>query len=319
MVPFRVVVLFAVNIIFTQRILRSLHPNFGWHPITTKLFFVIVISVPMIIIWNIASLTVTFFTLNPRSIAITKNLLLFGSCWTLFLCLFPAIFVTLATAIPSPTPVEKFGSGRFRMKCIVLITAVALLAVGAITRLLGAVIEKPITAPSHLFSKPVFYTTGFMLEIIVVYGYLFLRVDLRFWVPDGTGSLVATGARGSYTVKSEEEDDEENLVGDEKLRAASSLYSKLYADVNTNMVLNPDVRVSSVQQVSAAMEDITTQTKGEVVGTRVESGSEDVVLYAFRVERGGDLDANGMPRPPPRTETWMARERNAGVDTQEFL
>ncbi|KAF7903987.1 hypothetical protein EAF00_001321 [Botryotinia globosa] len=219
-----VVVLFAVNVIFTQRILRATHPNIGWNPIVSKTFFAILISVPFIIFWNIISLTISFFTLNPRSLETTKNLLLFGSCWTLFLSLFPAIFVTLATAIPSSTLVEKIGAGRFRMKPIILMLATALLVTGAITRLLGAVIEKPISAPSHLFSKPVFYTTGFMLEIIVVYGYPFLRVDLRFWVPNGTGSLAAQGSAGSYTVKSE--DDEEKLVdgsGDEGKSRATSL------------------------------------------------------------------------------------------------
>ncbi|KAK6610574.1 hypothetical protein H4I96_02172 [Botrytis cinerea] len=297
-----VVVLFAVNVVFTQRILRATHPNIGWNPIVSKAFLAILISVPMIIFWNIISLTISFFTLNPRSIQTTKNLLLFGSCWTLFLSLFPAIFVTLATAIPSSTPVEKFGAGRFRMKPIILITATALLVTGAITRLLGAVIEKPISAPSHLFSKPVFYTTGFMLEILVVYGYLFLRVDLRFWVPNGTGGPTAQGSAGSYTVKSE--DDEEKLVdgsGDEgKLRARSSLYEKLYGNVVIG--LDTNVPVSSAE-------------KGEIFGTQVESPSEDVVLYAFRVGSSED----DMPRRPPRATSWAEKSGGVGPDAQEFM
>ncbi|KAM3151461.1 hypothetical protein ABEW05_008172 [Botrytis cinerea] len=310
-----VVVLFAVNVVFTQRILRATHPNIGWNPIVSKAFLAILISVPMIIFWNIISLTISFFTLNPRSIQTTKNLLLFGSCWTLFLSLFPAIFVTLATAIPSSTPVEKFGAGRFRMKPIILITATALLVTGAITRLLGAVIEKPISAPSHLFSKPVFYTTGFMLEILVVYGYLFLRVDLRFWVPNGTGGPTAQGSAGSYTVKSE--DDEEKLVdgsGDEgKLRARSSLYEKLYGNVVIG--LDTNVPVSSAEKVSAAIADLSMNSRGEIFGTQVESPSEDVVLYAFRVGSSED----DMPRRPPRATSWAEKSGGVGPDAQEFM
>ncbi|ATZ48615.1 hypothetical protein BCIN_03g08060 [Botrytis cinerea B05.10] len=310
-----VVVLFAVNVVFTQRILRATHPNIGWNPIVSKAFLAILISVPMIIFWNIISLTISFFTLNPRSIQTTKNLLLFGSCWTLFLSLFPAIFVTLATAIPSSTPVEKFGAGRFRMKPIILITATALLVTGAITRLLGAVIEKPISAPSHLFSKPVFYTTGFMLEILVVYGYLFLRVDLRFWVPNGTGGPTAQGSAGSYTVKSE--DDEEKLVdgsGDEgKLRARSSLYEKLYGNVVIG--LDTNVPVSSAEKVSAAIADLSMNSRGEIFGTQVESPSEDVVLYAFRVGSSED----DMPRRPPRATSWAEKSGGVGTDAQEFM
>ncbi|THV50976.1 hypothetical protein BGAL_0128g00110 [Botrytis galanthina] len=310
-----VVVLFAVNVIFTQRILRATLPNIGWNPIVSKAFLAILVSVPFIIFWNIISLTISFFTLNPRSLQTTKNLLLFGSCWTLFLSLFPAIFVTLATAIPSSTPVEKFGAGRFRMKPIILMLATALLVTGAITRLLGAVIEKPISAPSHLFSKPVFYTTGFMLEIIVVYGYLFLRVDLRFWVPNGTGGPTAPGSAGSYTVKSE--DDEEKLVdgsGDEgKLRARSSLYEKLYGNVVIG--LDTNIPVSSAEKVSAAIADLSMSTRGEIFGTQVESPSEDVVLYAFRV--GGSED--GMPRRPPRATSWAEKSGGVGDNVEEFM
>ncbi|TGO36634.1 hypothetical protein BHYA_0119g00240 [Botrytis hyacinthi] len=310
-----VVVLFAVNVIFTQRILRATHPNIGWNPVVSKAFLAILISVPFIIFWNIISLTISFFTLNPRSLETTKNLLLFGSCWTLFLSLFPAIFVTLATAIPSSTPVEKFGAGRFRMKPIILMLATALLVTGAITRLLGAVIEKPISAPSHLFSKPVFYTTGFMLEIIVVYGYLFLRVDLRFWVPDGAGGPVAQGSAGSYTVKSE--DDEEKLVdgsGDEgKSRAPSSLYEKLYGNVVIG--LDTNIPVSSAEKVSAAIADLSMSTRGEIFGTQIESPSEDVVLYAFRV--GGSED--GMPRRPPRATSWAEKSGGVGANAEEFI
>ncbi|TGO89207.1 hypothetical protein BPOR_0120g00150 [Botrytis porri] len=310
-----VVVLFAVNVIFTQRILRATHPNIGWNPIVSKAFLAILISVPFIIFWNIISLTISFFTLNPRSLETTKNLLLFGSCWTLFLSLFPAIFVTLATAIPSSTPVEKFGAGRFRMKPIILMLATALLVTGAITRLLGAVIEKPLSAPSHLFSKPVFYTTGFMLEIIVVYGYLFLRVDLRFWVPNGKGSPIAAGSAGAYTVKSE--DDEEKLVdglGDgREPRAPSSLYEKLYGNVVIG--LDTNVPVSSAEKVSAAIADLSMSTRGEIFGTQVQSPSEDVVLYAFRV--GGSED--GMPMRPPRAISWAEKSGGRGNNVEEFM
>ncbi|ESZ91706.1 hypothetical protein SBOR_7901 [Sclerotinia borealis F-4128] len=311
-----VVVLFAVNIIFTQRILRAIHPHIGWNPIVSKVFLAILISVPLIIFWNIISLTTSFFTLNPRSLEITKNLLLFGSCWTLFLSSFPAIFVTLSTSFPSSTSVEKFGHGRFRMKCIILMLATGLLVTGAITRLLGAVIEKPISAPSHLFSKAVFYTTGFMLEILVVYGYLFLRVDLRFWVPNGVGSPAAAGGPGSYTVKTDE--DEEKLFGgddDAKLRATSSLYEKLYGDVVIGIDTNAPI--SSVAQVSAAITGLNVSTGGEVVGTQVESGDGEVVLYAFRVEKEGGGD--GMPRVPPRSSKWMEKSRSGGAEPDEFM
>ncbi|KAM3077193.1 hypothetical protein ACMFMG_003343 [Clarireedia jacksonii] len=280
-----VVVLFAVNIIFTQRIIRAKHPAVGWDPLVSKLFLIILISVPFIIFWNIISLTTSFFTLNEKSLKTTKNLLLFGSCWTLFLSIFPALWVSLATAIPSPTPVEKFGVGRFRTKCIILILATAALATGSITRLLGALIEKSINQPSHLFSKPVFYTTGFMLEIIVVYSYLFARVDLRFWVPNG-----ATGP-GDYTVKVES--DQEKLVG-----------NVIEAKMGVSSVDYEGAR-SMEDQVRLAVEKLNLETGGNVIGLPVESEDRDIILYAFRQAENLNDDS---PRRPPRS-SWLGKSK----------
>ncbi|PQE29168.1 family c-likeg- -coupled receptor protein [Rutstroemia sp. NJR-2017a BBW] len=290
-----VVVLFAVNIIFTQRIIRAKHPAIGWNPLVSKFFLIMLISVPLIIFWNIISLTVSFFTLNEKSLRTTKNLLLFGGCWTLFLSIFPAIFVSLATAIPSPSTVEKFGTGRFRTKCIILVLATAALATGAITRLLGAVLERPIDQPSHLFSKPVFYTTGFMLEIIVVYSYLFTRVDLRFWVPNG-----ATGP-GDYTVKTES--DQEKLVGntiEEKTEAPSADY---------------DGARSMEDQVRLAVERLNVDTRGQVIGLPVKSDDSEIILYAFKQTE--DLD-DGFPRRPPRSSVWMGKSRLSDAPDPEY-
>ena len=200
--------LFAVNVIFTQRILRAIHPYFGWNPTVSKFFFALLASVPMIIVWNIISLTVSFFTLNPKTLNTSHHLLFFGGSYNLFLCMFPIFVVGLASSIPSPTPMEKFGAGRFRYKVILLLFASFILSVGTLIRLIGAAWVFPIDAPGLIDRKATFYTTGFMLEIIVVFVYAVGRIDLKFHVPDG-----CTGP-GDYSRSSEKQEDEENLFQD---------------------------------------------------------------------------------------------------------
>lgn len=80
---------------------------------------------------------------------------------------------------------EKFGTGRFRNKVVILLYSAATLSVGGVFRLLSVSIEKPIDQPPWFDSKAAFYLSGFTLEIIVVYLYIFARVDKRFHVPDG--------------------------------------------------------------------------------------------------------------------------------------
>ncbi|KAE8452497.1 hypothetical protein EG329_000400 [Mollisiaceae sp. DMI_Dod_QoI] len=182
-----VVVLFAVNVVFTQRMIRALNPALGWHPIFNNFINAILISVPLIIVWNIVNLTVSSYTLDAHSIHVTKDLLLFGSCWTLFLSIFPILLIGfLAPSNPLGAQIENFGLGSFASKMAILISATILLVVGAIVRLLVNLQPHPKDSSAPLDSKLVFYLTGFTLEIIVVFLYAISRIDLRFWVPNGS-------------------------------------------------------------------------------------------------------------------------------------
>jgi hypothetical protein len=257
----------------------------------------------MIIVWNIISLTLEFFTLNPKTQTTARHLLFFGGSYNLFLCIFPIFVVGLASSIPSPTPMEKFGAGRFRYKVILLLFAAFTLSVGTLIRLIGAAWIFPIDAPGLIDSKTTFYTTGFMLEIIVVFVYAVGRIDLKFHVPDG-----CTGP-GDYSRESEKPDDEETLFQDIDVKMRMSINEQTLEAQNWDDGVSMRSRASR-EQVEQAIQDL--QLNSEIVGRPIDTGDSELLLYAFKVKKPGY--GYYKPQRPSRTSNWMNAPRAAPRD-----
>jgi hypothetical protein len=201
------VVLFAVNIFFTQRIVRALQPRIGWNPALRQAALYLLLSVPAVIILNMASLIVSFFSVgNLNRLQTTEALLKFGSSWNTMLAVLPIAAIFIATSLPGPRP-EKFGTGMLRIKIKLVIFIALLLSIGAAIPLYAVVNpERPDTA-SVIFGKTVFYTTGFMLEIIVVALLAVGRVDQMFHIPNGSskaGDYSKSFMPGAYGFTAEE-------------------------------------------------------------------------------------------------------------------
>lgn len=353
-----VVVLFAVNVVFTQRMIRALNPMLGWNPIFSKFIMAILISVPMIIVWNIINLTVSSFTLNANSIRVTKDLLLFGSCWTLFLSVFPILFIGFfAPSNPHGKSIENFGLGSFRAKVMIIISASALLFVGAVVRLIVAAQPHPADAPAPIDSKLVFYLTGFTLEIIVVYLYAISRIDLRFWVPNGSSQPGDySGAKSGYRLP---EDDQEALFQEVDFKMRFSSGSDLPRDVKPQGMWDSDDgtpqsarwrpmssdrrwQYSAVDRTNVTREHVRQaiwdlKLNSELVGQPVDVGNgEELLVYAFKCRRGSYSDTaertssetstlrggDGMPKMPrkvlpPRNESWAAQDRGVRQPTMD--
>lgn len=175
-----------VNIFFAQRIIRSIHPNFGWHPFfrVTTLFFIF--SVPAVILTNSTAIGVSFFKIEDQERVDTAlNVLKAGVSWIMLLAVLPVVAVLFAAVIPGPKP-ERFGTGDTHNKIAVLMIGAILLIAGHSIRLSSTLNPEPPGSTSKLLSKEVFYTTGFMLEIFVVVFYAVARIDLLFHIPNGS-------------------------------------------------------------------------------------------------------------------------------------
>jgi hypothetical protein len=167
-----------------------MHPAFGWSTPFRILSRFLAISVPSIIIFNIVSLIFSFFATNDlRRLETTEALLKFGSIWNMFLSVYPLLTLFIVSTLPLPPSApqpEDFGIGPLRTKIAIVVYGSTTLAVGAAVRLAALFNPRPPNTNDVLFSKQVFYSTGFLLEILVVVIYAVSRVDLRFHIPDGS-------------------------------------------------------------------------------------------------------------------------------------
>lgn len=163
-----------------------MHPQIGWSAPFSIITQAMAISVPAIILIQIGSLIGSFFSADVESrLNGFEGVLKFGSSYNLFLVTFPFIAIFMSCSVPGPKP-EKFGVGNLRVKTSMVMFASAALTAGAIVRTYAFFNKRPAVNDDVLFGKPVFYTTQFLLEIIVVAMYALLRFDLLFHVPNGS-------------------------------------------------------------------------------------------------------------------------------------
>lgn len=181
-----VLLLFVVNLLFSQRILRAYHPAFGWHAAVKWTYNALLAAVIALLIMVISASISLFFTLSPASRARDRDVQLFaGTC--LAVVAFLPIPVALASlAVPRRTRVEKFGQGRFRTKMRLLLCSASLLTLGAGFRMGAAFAAPPVSSPAWFDSKACFYAFNFGLEFLVVFAYAVARFDRRFHVPNGS-------------------------------------------------------------------------------------------------------------------------------------
>lgn len=215
-----VLLIFIINLLFTQRLIRAAHPSFGWNRIFSLslklLYILIVLTISMVITCTVQS----FYTLRPRTRRIDRDFQLYGSIFFAIVSFLPIPMIALALILPRKTHIEKFGSGRFRTKVFVLLTASISVCLGAAFRC-GTAWKTPVPRSQPLpayYSRACFYVFNFVVEIIAVYLYAFLRVDLRFHIPDG-----ARGP-GSYAAGKRLGHMEDNKEASEGQRRFSRVY-----------------------------------------------------------------------------------------------
>ena len=181
-----VVLLFIVNLIFAQRILRASHPHFGWHKALHNAFMFFYASIVVSLIMLITCTTQSFYTLNGNTRRIDRDVQLYGQTYFTIMAFTPVPMVIIGLLVPRTNPVDKFGVGRYRTKLYILLFASTLLTLGAAFRAgTNYMTPRPRNKPAWYQSKACFYIFNFAIEIVVIYLYAILRVDMRFWVPDG--------------------------------------------------------------------------------------------------------------------------------------
>lgn len=190
--------LYVINLVFAQRIIRAQHPRLGWNKavsIASRILVALVIATLIIII---AVVVQSFYTLDASTRYIDHSLQLFGVTLYAVVAFLPIPMVIIGLVLPRRIRTEKFGQGRFRTKVTVLIAA-TLLAVLRAGFSAGVAWAPPVPLQDStpwFLSKAALYLLDFVPEILIVYLYAAVRVDRRFHVPNKS--------RGSYMGKSQE-------------------------------------------------------------------------------------------------------------------
>lgn len=182
-----VLLVFIINILWTQRIVRSLHPRFGWHRIPStalKLFWPLI---PLTLVALIVSVVQSMYTLRPRTLFIDRAIQLYGTTFLAILSFLPLPIIALCFIFPRSQRPDAFGHGSLKTKVAVLVTGTVLVCFGATYRA-GTSWKHPVSMKQPLppyYHKAAFYVVNFGVELLVVALYAIARVDRRFWVPNG--------------------------------------------------------------------------------------------------------------------------------------
>jgi len=211
-----VLIIFIINLFFAQRILRAMHPRIGWHPAVSIAFKILYGLVACTLAIVITATVQSFFTLRPRTRTIDRGLQLYGSTFLAIVSFLPILIVAVALAIPRRSAPEKFSQGRLRTKIVTLLVGTLLVSLGAAFRC-GTSWKHPVPLSQprpKYYSKACFYIFNFTVEIVVVYLYAIIRVDRRFWIPDGAkgpGSYAAGGSLPKYDEGGKVKEEQSNV------------------------------------------------------------------------------------------------------------
>ncbi|CAJ0549271.1 Ff.00g028840.m01.CDS01 [Fusarium sp. VM40] len=206
-----VVLLFVVNLIFAQRILRAYHPHIGWSKPASLAFKFLYFAVAASLIMLITAVVYNFYTLNPHTKQQLRDVQLTGSTFLAILAFLPLPVVGLCLVLPRKAPMDKFGQGRMRTKVQLLTFTTVLLTLGAAFRTGVAYKIRPANDPAWYHSKACYYCFNYVIEIIVVFSYALSRFDRRFHIPDGShapgdySAPKSEAQQGMYRVNTETE------------------------------------------------------------------------------------------------------------------
>ncbi|OLN87921.1 hypothetical protein CCHL11_00374 [Colletotrichum chlorophyti] len=180
-----VVLLFILNLIFTHRLVRGLHPNIGWHPFATYFFLSLYFLILACLVSAVTSLVVSFYTLVPTYLHKCRIVQLFTSTTLALLASLPIPILLLATFYPGLRRPEPFGHGSLTTKILLVLGTATLLTIGAAYRCAVNFAARPAWNPGWWHHKACYYIFNYNLELLVVLAYTLSRFDLRFHIPDG--------------------------------------------------------------------------------------------------------------------------------------
>ena len=183
-----VLIVYLVNLIFAQRVLRAMHPKLGWNTALSHAFHVCYGLLFLTLVMVISATVLMFYTLNLNTIQACVDCQRAATIFLFLLTTAPLLLLATSFLLPRSTAREEtFGVGTVKGKAA-LLAVQACLATTISGFKLGTTWEspRPLDDPAWYHSRAAFYCFGFMLEVIILSIYVFGRVDKRFHVPNGS-------------------------------------------------------------------------------------------------------------------------------------
>ncbi|KAJ5356974.1 Protein of unknown function DUF3112 [Penicillium concentricum] len=182
-----VLLLFILNLLYAQRMFRAVYPALGWSRTLSWAFKALYVLVVVTIIMVITSVVQSSYTLNPNTLRIDRDILIYGQTYFSIISFLPLPLVLLVLLSPNRKRIQQVGSGSPVVKVFIVVLVSALLCLGASFRAATSwMTPRPITNPAWYHSKACFYIFNFTIDIVVVAIFFVGRVDQRFWVPNGS-------------------------------------------------------------------------------------------------------------------------------------
>ncbi|KAJ5647172.1 hypothetical protein N7490_003544 [Penicillium lividum] len=182
-----VLIIYILNFILAQRILRAKQPSIGWHPILRNGSKIIFALLGGALIMVITAIVMSFYTLNTQTRLRCRDVELAALTYLLVFTCLPNLQIAAAVLLPRSHYEERFGQGSSRSQ-IIIVTISGCLCMLIAGFKAGANWSPPVSASDAPWfdSKACLFVFNFALEIAILCLLTFSRIDKRFWVPNGS-------------------------------------------------------------------------------------------------------------------------------------
>ncbi|KAI1098061.1 hypothetical protein F4804DRAFT_325804 [Jackrogersella minutella] len=182
-----ILIVYILNLIFAQRILRAKQPTLGWHTGTRVIFTLFFVGIVCALIMVITTIVLSVYSLDPYTLRVCRDVQLTSGTYLLVFTTLPGLIIAAAYLLPRSPAEEKFGEGRMKTKAIVVLLVACLCMLDSGFKVgTSWSTPRPITNPAWYHGKAPFYVFNFTLEIIILCILTPIRVDKRFHIPNGS-------------------------------------------------------------------------------------------------------------------------------------
>ncbi|KAJ9663341.1 hypothetical protein H2198_000858 [Neophaeococcomyces mojaviensis] len=196
-----ILIIYVVNLLFAQRILRATQPKIGWNPVLSTVFKVFYGGIGAALIMVITASVLGMYTLNMSTLKAVRDVQLAASTYLLLFVTLPLLLLILSQFLPNSGSEEQFGQGSMtKKKLIVLAVSCLSITIAGFKTGSAWMPARPISNPAWYQSKACFYVFNFAFEILILIVLTATRPDRVFYVPNGSkraGDYTRLNEKGS--------------------------------------------------------------------------------------------------------------------------